>query len=456
MGESGDNSARTAIQPFARSSRLPWIVFVLLAIRLFHRASTTAVDLLFWDQWDLWQPLFSEAGPAAAFRWQHGPHRQGLGGLVIWATAQATGWNVRAEVFVSCAILVAGAAVFLWFSPRLRSVRHLDRLDAALPLLLLGGLQADALTATSNPAHGPVPFALACITPALLAIHGLATRLLLVSTIAITAMYTGFGFLFAPVVLAVLGIEAKRAPSPGVRRAILLAIALILAGCATFFIGYVPTSAVGCFRFPEPQPLVYVPFAAVVLLRPLGLDGPHALPIAASVLALIPLAAGGLLGSIAYVFRPDGGGARDRLDQATFLLCGFGAAFALSTAVGRACMGLEAAAMPRYVAYVLPGLAVSWLALRERLVGRPMVVVAVPILAACLVQEVGLERRPLPETERIFSGKSAFRACLVTGEGPVGCATRTRFEIHPQANEADLEGKVAFLRARSLGPFRKQ
>jgi hypothetical protein len=431
------------------------VVFVLLAVRLFGRASDSAVDLLFLDQWDFWQPLFSDAGPSSAFRWQHGPHRQGLGGLVLWFTAQMTGWNVRAEVFVSCAIVVAGAGVLLWFAPRLRSGGRLDRLDAVLPLLLLGGLQADGLTATPNPAHGAVPFALACITPVFFAIDGLVARLVVVSATAVAAMYTGFGFLFAPVLLAVLAIEASRAPSPAIRRAHLAAIALVLAGCATFFVGYVPTAAVDCYRFPDPRPLRYVPFAAIVLLRPLGLDGPHALPIALSVLASIPLASGGLMGSTSYLLRPSGVEARLRLDQATFLLCGFATAFALSTAVGRACLGLEAAAMPRYVPYILPALAMSWLALRDRLADGPTFASTALILAAITVQEVSLELHPLRETEWIASGKRAFRACLVTGEGVAGCAARTGFQIHPSAEAAGLDAKVSFLRSRSLGPFRK-
>src|SRR3972149_747925 len=73
-------------------------VTLFLAFRLFRFIDHYAVDVLFWDQWAFWGGLFDGSDPWALWRWQHGPHRQGLGGLVVAATAWLTGWNVRAEV----------------------------------------------------------------------------------------------------------------------------------------------------------------------------------------------------------------------------------------------------------------------------------------------------------------------------------------------------------------------
>jgi hypothetical protein len=71
--------------------------FAVCLIRLVGFVQANAVDLLYEDQWDFLRPLFEGRGPWSCFFYQHGPHRQGLGGLVDWYLFNATGWDVRAE-----------------------------------------------------------------------------------------------------------------------------------------------------------------------------------------------------------------------------------------------------------------------------------------------------------------------------------------------------------------------
>ena len=59
------------------------LVFAALAFRLFRLTAQYAVNIFFWDQWDFNDAtLFEHHSPWQIFRFQHGSHRQGLGGLL--------------------------------------------------------------------------------------------------------------------------------------------------------------------------------------------------------------------------------------------------------------------------------------------------------------------------------------------------------------------------------------
>jgi hypothetical protein len=113
-------------------------------------------------------------------------------------------------------------------------------------------------------------------------------RLASLAALAPLAAFTGFGFIFAPMVLLVLVLELWRAWPEGARARLACGAALIASAslCATFLVDYVLVSAVDCYAFPAPHPQRYLPYAGVVLARPLaigeralrGEDGLSALP----------------------------------------------------------------------------------------------------------------------------------------------------------------------------------
>lgn len=62
------------VVPIAVSS-----VAAALAVRLFALVDRHAVNILFWDQWDFFGPLFRDHNLWDIFSWQSGPHRMGIG-----------------------------------------------------------------------------------------------------------------------------------------------------------------------------------------------------------------------------------------------------------------------------------------------------------------------------------------------------------------------------------------
>ena len=87
----------TKIRLLPIASALIAAVLALLAIRLLAFTREYSVNMMFWDQWDFYAPLFSRQGLLASFRQQHGPHRQGLGGVYLSSGTAINNWDVSCQ-----------------------------------------------------------------------------------------------------------------------------------------------------------------------------------------------------------------------------------------------------------------------------------------------------------------------------------------------------------------------
>ncbi len=297
---------------------------------------------------------------------------------------------MRSETLASTAIFIAGTALAMLLVRRLRG--RLDALDAAVPLLLLSGLHAHAITSTPNPAHGPVPFLLLVSAPLILGIHRQAIRLPLVVALTGAVAHTGFALLAVPFLLTIQAVEAWRAAS---RLAPVIALGASTAAAAAFLVGVCGRSS-GTAPLPE--------------RRCPGLPSCSAAP--------------------------------PWLSPWRRRSAGF-------------CLGAQQALEARYALYVLPGLAVAWAALRNRWPGRglavvPIVAVVLLLAANELWLEVdsrtrrqqfmqgGLETvtclqagSSTVDCSRVPDGKRRFLACLRAGWRAPTCTLATDFELHP-------------------------
>ena len=72
-----------------------WLAALTLALsaQLFINIDRTAVNMLFMDQWDTYQPLFKGYNFLHLFIAQEGQLRLGVGGWVCKLVAVSTGWN---------------------------------------------------------------------------------------------------------------------------------------------------------------------------------------------------------------------------------------------------------------------------------------------------------------------------------------------------------------------------
>src|SRR5439155_27265433 len=135
-------------------SGLVWIVFVVSATRLFGWISRYAVNMFFSDQWDFNDAtLFEKHSLWEMFRWQHGPHRQGMGALISYFVEPHFRWNSRTESFCIGGLIVIAAACAMWLKKRITGT--LTYFDVCIPLIFFTPLQFGQIFVVANWAHGP-------------------------------------------------------------------------------------------------------------------------------------------------------------------------------------------------------------------------------------------------------------------------------------------------------------
>src|SRR5205807_4968801 len=132
--------------------RVPLLVStacLVYAGRMFWLISRYAVNIFYVDQWDFNNAtLVQRHSLWQMFRWQHGPHRQGVGALFERMVDPLFGWNSRTESFVIGGVIVVAAVCALWLKKRLYG--ELSVYDVVIPAILLTPALWQTLFMTQN------------------------------------------------------------------------------------------------------------------------------------------------------------------------------------------------------------------------------------------------------------------------------------------------------------------
>jgi hypothetical protein len=455
---------------------VPWLAWTALSARVFARTARLAVDLPFWDQWDYLTGFIDGASPAQLFDWQVGMHRLGLAAPILEALLAATRWDLRAEAFAAAGAAALAAALAL-VAVR-RAAGSASAWDALVPLALLTGLHADAAAGAGNLAPGPLPQAL-LFAAALARRPGQRYGALL--AIDLLAIFTGFALVIAPAVRALLLLDlctARRAGEPRGPAAVALALSAIAP--LLFLQGYAWAPGTSCVRFPPGRPAEVAAFFALLQARPFGISGAHGWR--APFLWVAAAAALGIAwASLRRLLRAP----RDPAGRAAVLLCAWSLGFAALATLGRVCLGVEAAAAPRYVPFTLALWVAAVLLVRARPLperpgadgparpeaGRPPAAEPMPdplrtplpdgrsllltaLLCAFAAKEALVSLRPVRETLELSDGKRRARACLIELRDRAACEQRTGFAIHPAPGPSRVDQKLRWLERRRLSLFR--
>jgi hypothetical protein len=445
MVDRADSALRSAARVVALA--LPLAVLAALAFRTVVYVRRHTVDVLFWDQWDFLEPLFRGAGPWTQFDWQHGPHRQGLGGLLLAWMLPASGWSIRTETLVSALIVIAAAAI-AWGTLR-RAIGARSWTDVLAPLLCLGGGLQEIFVGASNPAHGPLPMALVFALAVAWTVRSPLVRTVLCVVLGAFCVFTGFGLfmgLVQPVLFAAEWVHGRGDAHR--RRTATLGLVLSAVILAAFFAGWHFLTAVDCFQFPHPRPREYLDYLGFLLCRPLGMHrlGAGRTWLARGV-ALAALAFAGWM--LVRLFRRD-----EMPGRVVVLLLGFTCLFALNTTLGRVCTGFETAGTSRYVPYVVPG----WIAVviavrcwvhrpvvRWGLLGTVLILITVRTLNVRGDEAMG---------NHFAEGKRRWVACYRQRHDLRACDLETSFPLHPTPAATRMQEKLDYLEARRLNLFR--
>ncbi len=430
---------------------VPWFVtavFVLLVIRLADYINRYTVNIMYWDQWDFLQGLFDGADAWTLFRWQHGPQRQGLGNLILGVLYPATGWNGRADAAASAFVMVLAALGALWLVKRVCG--RLRPWDIVVPLLFLTTSNAETYVVAPNLAHGPLPVLLLVGYALALTIPSHPRRCIAIVVVNFLCVNTGFTWLLGGITPALLLLLASAGQLTGRERAIYSAgAAASLGTVAFFFYGFTPQSATDCFQFPHPRPWEYLSYAGFVLGRPFGLEagesGWHLLTGA--------LLATGMTAFVAYaVLRLVRGQDDSALWLVTGSLAGLTLLFAVSSAVGRICLGLHSATASRYIPYVLPGILALYLVVRRTSAHSHVATALLPVfLVACIAKE--RDTISANEAEAFLKYKQRWRDCYLSTHNIEACDSLAGHPVYPAPHQTNLKQKLDWLEARRLSLF---
>src|SRR5215472_1227326 len=251
-------------------ARLPWMVVGLAAValagRLFLLVNRYAVNIFFSDQWEFNDAtLFESHSWWQVFNWQHGPHRQGLGGVLAKLIEPHFQWDSRIESWVVAGIFVLAMLLALWLKWRIFGT--VEYYDVVIPSLFLTATQCEAIFGAANFAHGSLPLLLIVVYCLAWPIRATLPRLLPVVFLNFLLIFTGFGLLMGPITPVAL--LASFCMSPYDRRRALLyaaAAAASLLSLTAFFLNYTWNPAVTCYdsALVSRTPLDYAHFAALI------------------------------------------------------------------------------------------------------------------------------------------------------------------------------------------------
>ena len=444
-----ENQPETALSSFARlRTRSQWqlvavlAAFAALSARLFTLISHYAVNVFFMDQWDFNEAtLFQRHSLWEMFRWQHGPHRQGLGALLSYWIEPHFRWSSRADAFMAGAIVVLAAALALYLKYKLFG--ELGIFDACIPLIFLTPLQYEALLITANLTQGPLPLLLLLAYCGAWTISSAGWRYGFILFLNFLAIHTGYCFFLGLVTPIALGLDFYAEPRQSQNRkwGFLIAELASLASLGVFFLHYRFTTEVDCSPNLLLKPLDYLEFLVLLFAGVFGIKGTGFLPLLVGGTAGAAVLAA-FVSSFRQSFHPC---AKNRCRARSIaVLTGFCLLFSVSTAYGRSCLGAEVAQISRYVIWMEPG----FLGLYFFLGSRPKSLfglTALSVFAAALLLTVPLRKDDTKILEFVSAAKRNWKACYLKFEDIRGCNHAVGYGVYPNLDR-NLKGKLDFLK----------
>jgi hypothetical protein len=436
--------------PLASSLNLPLIVCVaalLISVtRLVLAVTRYSVNLIYWDQWDFYTPLFTRSSLWHIFTWEHAPHREGIGLVLDKFVLDWTAWDTRAEALFMVGVLFAAAVLALILKRKLTG--HFDYTDCIIPCLFLTFAQLEALIGEENPSYSVFPELLIVLYCLAWMIPRTLTRYATILILNFLLIYTGFGIFMGVVTIGILLLDLHRSIRAKLEPASYTLVALLLAvvSLASFFYHYRWDPTLSC-PIPDHHPWNYAWFLSLLLSYFLGLRGILLASIVGAVLALAALAI--FVRTVIRLWR-------DKewfpIDRTTTILLSFSLIFAANAAVGRTCQGMpEAAQFSRYMGFLVPLFFGIYLYLLTWRNTQWRVAATALLLIATLPGTFRIPNGYSPQL--VHNGKLAWKTCILQTGNIAYCDQVTGFPAYPIPRRTHLLEKLQFLRANHLNLY---
>ncbi len=434
------------------------IVLAAAAVyRWCHLVESFSVNLLVWDQWDLYDAFFEPHSWVELFRWQHGPHRQGVGFFLTKIVAALSGWNTRVESFAIGGVIVLAMVVAIILKKRLTA--SLQWSDATIAVIFLTPLQWSIFASVPNPSHGAVPLLMMmgyCIGWTLR--HPWA-RFATVLILNFLLIYTGFGLvvgIITPVLLTVELLTSLKHRHRQYRWGLLVAIVISLIGAASFFVGYRFMPAAPGFQFPIAAHWQYPAFVVLMLANFWGVKGVGVASFVAGTATLMVMLAL-CTHHIGHWTREGATGKTannsSAIDSVVVVLIAATLLFCILSAIGRVALGLNTAQASRYVTYLIPGFFGAYLHFVSRPPKKTKPIFLTAFLIGLIAATVPLRSADVQTMSWLKQSKIRWKENYLQTGNVEESNRRTHFMIYPDSERTRLDRKLAYMKARGLNLF---
>jgi len=416
-------------------------VGVLCAARLIHLVELYSVNIFFGDQWQFDEAtIFQPHSLIEIFRWQHGPHRQGVGGVLSKLLEPLFHWNSRYEALGIVGIICLAAVLALWLKVRLFG--GIGYFDVVIPLLFLTPIQYQVFLEIPNPSHGPLPLLLVICYCLCWTIETFRWKLAGMLLINFLLIYTGFGLIMGFITPFLIAVECLWSETE--RGWYLAAIAIATISMASFFVGYRYWPAVACFSPSLRNPLYYLLFVAFMLSTFVGVFVREQLVpaiLAGSLVLLVFATSLPVLLTRFYRQRRT----NFKRDIVIVVLLMYSGLFAFATAYGRLCIGMSQAQETRYSTYMILaffGLYLGAVSTKVR-IERAVFVSVVFVIA--LMSSLRVTNSQRAAMDWLHSHKLAWKNCYLATHNISKCDLQSGFSIYYSPEPPDLQSKLDLL-----------
>ena len=442
------------------------IITILFGYRLCSFISNHAVNLLIWDQWDVYNGLFARHGFWQLFTQQHGPPRLGLGLLLTSVVAALSGWNTRVESFFVFGVVCAALLLALWLKQRLFG--KIGYADAILPLIFLTTAQDETFVGTPMVSHSALPLLLIMLYCLAWMMENRYLRYGCAVALNFLLVFTGFGMLVGAITITIFAIDCHQHTRE--HRSIVMPLAAIVVSALTaalFFIDYHPGVAIAGvegFAFPHPQPWKYPIFAGLILSKFCGFQFAVTAPETRVALAIgMALLTIFILALVHHGARLSGTSDVRRNSLIICILIGYCLLFNLNAAVGRLSFGLNVSQAGRYMTSAIAGFLGLYFTLltlppfverRAIPFGKPIVNLMLIVYAALILHgklplAIGASHPISQSSQR----KRMWAACYRKTEDIRACDQYAGISVYPWPEQTKLKEKLDFLKQNNLNLF---
>ena len=423
-----------------------WVSFVACATRLFRMVYRYSVNIFFRDQWSLGEAtVFQNHSLIEIFRWQYGPHRLGLGGVLSKIVGPLIRWNSRYESFGIWGVICLACLAAIWLKRRLFG--EITYTDAVIPLLFLTPVQYESLLGGTSPSHGPLPLLLVVLYCLAWTIQSDDRwKYSLVLALNFVLIYTGFGLFVGIITPCVAIVEFYRRRN----RIALFACAVAVLSLASFFVGYHPETYAGCPVRLE-HPIYYFLFVSFMLARFIQVYVSFNLVLAIIIGSLLAFALLSTAGTLSIKLLAEKRPPAQKLIP--WILVTYSLLFSFATAYGRSCLGLGAAQGSRYMTYLVLcffGLYLYALSVSVRIERNVVTAMVVALALLSSARTAGTDRRAIEQTSQ---QQIQWKDCYLRSRDIKGCDEQSGISIYWTPEPPSLQSKLDFLERNRLNLF---